>query len=111
VIGLSTIETPATTATFNDGTFPAYKFLEYAPIVQERSSRLRQAGANAVVIVSHVGNNCDADNTFGVWLESTPQKSNCTASDEIGQLLKALPTGTIDGVVQGHRHRFSHHFI
>jgi hypothetical protein len=26
-------------------------------------------------------------------------------------LLKALPTGTIDGVVQGHRHKFSHHFI
>jgi 2',3'-cyclic-nucleotide 2'-phosphodiesterase (5'-nucleotidase family) len=111
VIGLTTLETPATTSTFNDGTFPPYKFLEYAPIVQERSSRLRQAGANAVIILSHVGNDCDADNTFGMWEESTPQKSNCNASDEIAQLLKVLPKDTIDGVVQGHRHKFSHHFI
>lgn len=26
-------------------------------------------------------------------------------------LLKALPVGTIDGVIQGHRHKFSHSFI
>jgi hypothetical protein len=26
-------------------------------------------------------------------------------------LLNAIPKGTIDGVVQGHRHKFSHHFI
>lgn len=26
-------------------------------------------------------------------------------------LIKSLPAGTIDGVVQGHRHTFSHHFI
>jgi 2',3'-cyclic-nucleotide 2'-phosphodiesterase (5'-nucleotidase family) len=33
VIGLATIETPAKTSTFNDGTFPAYQFLDYAPVV------------------------------------------------------------------------------
>jgi hypothetical protein len=26
-------------------------------------------------------------------------------------LLKGLPTGTLDGVLQGHRHKFSHKFI
>ena len=26
-------------------------------------------------------------------------------------LIKSLPNGTIDGVVQGHRHTFSHHYI
>ncbi len=26
-------------------------------------------------------------------------------------LINSLPEGTIDGVVQGHRHKFSHHFI
>ena len=25
--------------------------------------------------------------------------------------MKGLPAGTLDGVVQGHRHKFSHHFI
>lgn len=26
-------------------------------------------------------------------------------------MVKSLPEGTIDGVVQGHRHRIAHHFI
>jgi hypothetical protein len=26
-------------------------------------------------------------------------------------LLKSIPVGTINGVVQGHRHKFSHHWI
>ena len=29
----------------------------------------------------------------------------------MSKLLNAIPIGTLDGVVQGHRHRFSHHFI
>lgn len=37
VIGLTTIETPFSTSAFNDGSFPPYKFLDYAPIVVERS--------------------------------------------------------------------------
>jgi 2',3'-cyclic-nucleotide 2'-phosphodiesterase (5'-nucleotidase family) len=37
VIGLSTIETPKTTSTFNDGTFPAYQFQNYTSIVIEKS--------------------------------------------------------------------------
>ena len=29
----------------------------------------------------------------------------------MSKLINDLPEGTIDGVVQGHRHKFSHHFI
>jgi len=29
----------------------------------------------------------------------------------MSKLINDLPVGTIDGVVQGHRHKFSHHFI
>lgn len=25
-------------------------------------------------------------------------------------LINALPNGTIDGIIQGHRHKFAHHF-
>ena len=35
VIGLSTVETPTTTAGFSSGKFPPYKFLEYRDIVIE----------------------------------------------------------------------------
>ena len=110
VIGLSTLETPSTTSAFNDGSFPAYQFLQYAPIVLERSARLKELGADAVLIVSHVGNDCNADNTYGVWDRYSEQSSQCS-SDEITALLEALPVGTVDGVIQGHRHKFSHHFI
>lgn len=35
VIGLSTVETPSTTAAFAKGLFPKYKFLEYKQVVIE----------------------------------------------------------------------------
>jgi hypothetical protein len=63
------------------------------------------------LLLSHVGNSCNANETYGLWDEFTEQESTCSSTDEISKLLEALPTGTIDGVVQGHRHKFSHHFI
>ena len=63
------------------------------------------------MIVSHVGNACNADNTYGIWDSTSFQKSTCDEKDEISFLINELPVGTIDGVVQGHRHKFSHHFI
>ena len=61
--------------------------------------------------MSHVGNDCNADNTYGVWKPETYQSSSCLKDDEISQLLDQIPVGTIDGIIQGHRHKFSHHFI
>lgn len=29
----------------------------------------------------------------------------------MNNLLKSLPEGTVDGVVQGHRHRIAHHYV
>jgi 2',3'-cyclic-nucleotide 2'-phosphodiesterase (5'-nucleotidase family) len=79
--------------------------------VLEGSRKLREGGANAVILVSHMGNDCNADYTRGYWEESTFQQSTCSPTDEMSLLLNAIPQGTIDGVVQGHRHKFSHHFI
>ena len=67
VIGLSTVETLTTTGAFNDGLFPRYKFNEYSDIVIEQSKKLREQGANAVLILSHVGNDCDSGNEYGLW--------------------------------------------
>lgn len=41
VIGLTTLETPYTTATFINGKFPAYSFLDYKDIVISRAANLR----------------------------------------------------------------------
>ncbi len=64
VIGLATIETPSTTGGFSGKKFPNYKFLPYKQIVIANSANLRQRGANAVLIVSHVGDDCKPDLTY-----------------------------------------------
>ena len=35
---------------------------------------------------------------------------DCSPDDEISQLIDSLPEGTVDGIVQGHRHKIVHHF-
>lgn len=71
---------------------------------------MKKAGANAVLIVGHLGNDCKTGNTYGKWTVDTKQEE-CGAEDEVSQLINALPTGTIDGIIQGHRHKFAHHFL
>ncbi len=73
-----TLETPASTGAFADGLFPPYKFLDYSDIVVERSKRLRSAGAHAVLILSHVGNDCDTTNKYGIWDKYSRQTSTCS---------------------------------
>lgn len=89
--------------------FPKYDFLDYPEIVKAESELLRKNGANLVVVLSHVGNGCPSSNVYGEWEEDTIQ-SACENGDEINSLIDRLPAGTIDAVVQGHRHTFSHHF-
>ena len=67
VIGLATIETPSTTAGFLDGLFPPYKFMAYKNFVTSESTKLKKSGANAVLILSHVGDACPLDLTYGIW--------------------------------------------
>ena len=110
MIGLATLETPTTTAGFEKKLFPAYKFLQYKDIVISEASKLRKKGANAVILVGHVGNQCSNDFTYGIWKKNT-QQNPCAEKDEMTELIKSLPKGTIQGVVQGHRHTVSHVFI
>ena len=109
VIGLSTIETPSTTNAFKEKLFPQYKFEAYKDVVVTEAAKLRKAGANAVLLSAHVGNGCFTSNQYGIWKESTKQE-DCGVDDEATMLIDALPKGTIDGFLQGHRHKFAHHF-
>jgi 2',3'-cyclic-nucleotide 2'-phosphodiesterase (5'-nucleotidase family) len=108
VIGLSTIYSAHTSTGFTSGKFPAYKFLEYKDIIINESKHLKKSGANAVLVLGHLGNNCNTTNTNGNWTVDTKQ-DECT-NDEASNLIESLPNGTIDGLLQGHRHKFAHHF-
>ena len=90
VIGLSTKETLKSTSGFVENLFEGeYKFLDYAPIVIEKSKALRAQGAHAVLIVSHVGNGCPQNSTYDVRTNETKQ-GECEP-DEITKLIDSIP--------------------
>ncbi len=62
-----------------------------------------------MLILSHLGNDCTTNNTYGKWTVDTKQP-DCGVYDEATKLIDDLPNGTIDGILQGHRHKFAHHF-
>ena len=109
MIGLATVETPTTTTGFIDHLFPDYEFLQYRNLVLEEATKLRKHGVNAVLLVGHVGDACVSDAEYGLWTEKNAHGEDCP-EDEISTLIDALPSGTINGIIQGHRHKFAHNF-
>jgi 2',3'-cyclic-nucleotide 2'-phosphodiesterase / 3'-nucleotidase / 5'-nucleotidase len=85
IIGLSTVETPRTTRAINVANL---RFVDAAPVVSERAAALRARGANAIVVIGHVGGFCTAADV-------------CTG--EIFDLVNRV-TSPIDVVVAGHSH-------
>lgn len=81
VIGLITINTPTTTNAFKNKLFPEYKFLNYTDIVINESKKLKKAGANAVLVVGHLGNDCNISNKYGRWTKDTKQEE-CGVLDD-----------------------------
>lgn len=71
---------------------------------------MRKAGAHAVLVMGHLGNDCNITNVYGKWTNQTKQSECGVDNDEASLLIDSLPEGTIDAVLQGHRHKFAHHF-
>lgn len=109
VIGLTTVDTPQTSSGFTNHLFPDYQFKDYTNIVIDEAKSLRSSGVDIVVILSHEGNECPGQSwNLSIWKNSTAQ-TPCP-SGPITDLLEKLPTGTIDAVVQGHRHQIVHFY-
>lgn len=109
VIGLSTIQTPFTTS----GDLTNIKFAEYKEYVENYSKILRNVGANAVVLVSHVGMRCKNDMVEKMVLKLRGMNTEQGECDEgeMKVLLDALEPGLVDAVVSGHVHDVAHHWI
>jgi 5'-nucleotidase len=109
VIGLITVDTPQTSSGFTQHLFPDYKFKDYADIVYAEAKTLRSNGAHAVIIMAHEGNSCPGQSmTMGIWKKTTNQTA--CPDGPITHILDLLPNGTIDAVVQGHRHEIVHFY-
>ena len=112
VIGLSTIFTPQTTATDVGGLI----FEDYVNITIAESQKLRQRGADIVLLTCHVGVFCLQGNVedalnLTMRTKQTNQKSFCVTTDELMVFLQQLPRDVLDGVVGGHLHTIVHHWI
>lgn len=113
VIGLTTTQTPQTTA----GTdIDDLLFKEYVNITIEQSQILRNQGADIVLLDSHIGVRCrigneTANEILKIRNKSSKQDTNCTENDELFEFLQQIPPETLDGVIAGHKHRIVHHWI
>jgi len=86
VIGVSTVKTPTTTKPAN---VASLRFLDPAPVVDERARSLRARGADFVVVIAHAGAFCD--------------KNDGSCSGEIVDLAQQV-TEKVDAIVSGHTH-------
>ena len=111
IIGLATKETPASTNTHLDD----LSFEDYVKIVNEESKKLREKGANAIIVLGHIGLYC-RDDPFEEKLayrlrDKTFDQKGCRNTDEAYKLLHSLKPGTIDLLISGHKHDVTHHWV
>jgi 5'-nucleotidase len=110
VIGLSTVDTPTTTRPENVTTL---KFGDLKDATLREAKKLREQGANVVLITAHAGLFCDLAHTPPGHILRHPNDPQglCDKDQEIVKLLSSIPSGTVDGVVSGHTHTVVHHFV
>jgi len=95
IIGLMTESALVTTIASNT------RGLSVAPLALttiREAQKLRQAGADLVIVSAHAGSRCEN-------FDDPLDLSSCDMSDEIMQLALELPPGLVDQIIGGHTHR------
>ncbi|MCA9610841.1 MAG: 5'-nucleotidase C-terminal domain-containing protein, partial [Myxococcales bacterium] len=101
VIGVTTEQTLSTTNAAN------VSDLAMAPIVRavtEQARALRGRGADIVLVAAHAGGRCTEH-------DDPTDLSSCEADQEIFEVARALPEGTVDAIVAGHTHQAVSHVV
>jgi 5'-nucleotidase len=102
IIGLSTPDTPNVTMEEN------VRALDFGDPVQATvaaARELRAQGADAVIVIAHMGGRCRAVN-------GDPHDiSSCETNQEAMRFLEALPKGTIDAYFAGHTHQTMRQYV
>lgn len=110
VIGLSTLDTPKTTLPIN---IESLDFENLKEATLREAKKLRDQGADIVVITSHVGLKCDPGKmptSIMIRRETDPQ-GPCDSDSELVKLIQNLPHRTVDAVVAAHTHQIVHHWV
>ena len=110
VIGLTTPETAVTT-------LPEFVkelvFDNLKKATLREITKLREEGAQSIVLDAHVGIRCSPGKmpVYHLFRKPSDPQGDCERSEELVQLLKDLPSGSVDAVVSGHSHQIVHHWV
>ena len=88
-------------------------FQDYNIDLESEAQQLRNRGANAIIVLSHVGLNCsDHDNTRILNLyDKTTIQSKCEYNSPLLKLINNTKPGVIDAIINGDMHNEVHHWI
>jgi 2',3'-cyclic-nucleotide 2'-phosphodiesterase (5'-nucleotidase family) len=101
IVGLATEETLTTTMAANVADL---RVEPSATAVLREVKALRDAGAEIVIGIGHLGGKCkDTKNPHDL--------SSCAKDEEVFRLMAALPPKTLDAFVGGHTHNLVAHFV
>lgn len=101
LIGVSTELTPSTTLAVN---FRGLAMRPLAESIRARAAALRADGAVAVVVLAHAGGACRR-------FDDPADLGSCESGEEIFEVARALPAGTVDAIVAGHTHQAIAHLV
>jgi len=94
IIGLSTTDTPNTTVGIN---VASLDFTEPVEATVRAAADLRSSGADAVVVIAHMGGRCTD-------VHDPQDTHSCEVQQQGWEFLQKLPAGTIDAYFGGHTH-------
>lgn len=101
IIGLITPTTPTVTNPLNVRTLD---FTDPVPAAVAVAAELRARGADAVVVVAHMGGSCRN-------FDDPNDASSCDQESEAFRFARAIPPGTVDLFFGGHTHREVRHVV
>jgi 5'-nucleotidase len=101
VIGLTTLDTPTYQRA---GAFPDLQFRPLAGAVKEWAPRVREAGADVIIVLAHEGGRCDKH-------DDPDDLSSCEKDSKLFRMVRRLSPTTVDLVIGGHSHRSINHRV
>jgi 5'-nucleotidase len=101
IIGLSTPDTPNVTMSVN---VESLDFTDPVAATIAAASELREQGADAVVVIAHMGGRCTNN-------DEPHSLASCDRNAEAMNLLEKLPAGSIDAFFAGHTHANMRHYV
>lgn len=95
IIGVSTMNTPATTIAAN---VTGITMVPLADAITAQAKALREKGAKVIVVAAHAGGECEK-------VDVPADLSSCEAKSEIFEVARKLPSGLVNVIVAGHTHK------